>query len=229
MLWTLFILTLLETILGIDNIIFISLAIDKVSQSLRKLTRIIGLGIALIMRFIILFFTSYILSMQKPIFHILSLGISVKDLLMITGGFFLAYKSFGELLNEVFSHKQDRKILNVKSQFFLIVLQIILIDLIFSIDSILTAIALTHNTLVIAVAFTLSILEMLFLSSYIAKLIRSYPGLKVITILFILFVGVYLLLDGVHVELDKEYLYFAFVFALIIEVINNIKKRNLKR
>ncbi len=228
MLWTLLILILLETILGIDNIIFISLAIDKVPQSLKQPTRIIGLGIALIMRFIILFFTSYILSMQNPIFYLLSLGISVKDLLMIIGGFFLTYKSFIELLNEVFLHKQGNKVLNTKSQFFLIVSQIILIDLIFSIDSILTAIALTHDTLVIAVAFTVSMLEMLFLSSYIAKLIQSYPGLKIITILFILCVGIYLILDGVHVELEKEYLYFAFVFALIIEVMNNIKKRNWK-
>ena len=223
--WTLLILTLLETILGIDNLIFISLAIDKTSKPLRERIRFIGLGLALLMRFVILFFTSFILSMQKPIFHVSSLDISVKDLLMIVGGLFLIVKSSMELWNDIFLHTQDKKEANIKSQFFLVVLQIILIDLVFSVDSILTAIALTHNMVIIAIAFTFSILAMLFLSSYTAKLIKSNPGLKVIAILFILFVGVYLILDGFHIELPKEYLYSSFVFALLVEAIGSIKKK----
>ncbi|OEY86468.1 hypothetical protein BIY23_04105 [Wolbachia pipientis] len=229
MFWTLLILILLETILGIDNIIFISLAIGKVSRSLRKLACIIGLSLALLMRFIVLFFVSFILSMQNPIFSSLSIDISVKDLLMIGGGFFLVYTSFIEIRNEICLPKQEKKEINIKSQFFLVILHIILIDLVFSIDSILTAIALTHNMLIIVVAFTLSILQMLFISNYVIKLIQSYPGLKIITILFILFVGVYLVLDGIHIELGKEYLYFALIFALIIEVISNIREKRLRR
>lgn len=223
--WTLFILTLLETILGIDNLIFISLAIDKAPKALRERARVIGLGLALLMRMIILFFTSLILSMQKPILHLSSLDFSTKDLLMITGGLFLTCKSATELFNDVFSHKRNKKKVNVKSQFFLIVLQIILIDLVFSVDSILTAIALTHDILIIALAFTISILGMLFLSSHTAKLIKSNPGLKIIAILFIFLVGIYLILDGFHIELSKEYLYSSFVFALLVEATSIIKKR----
>ncbi|APR98034.1 TerC family protein [Wolbachia endosymbiont of Folsomia candida] len=222
--WTLLILTLLETILGIDNLIFISLAIDKVPKLLRERVRFIGLGLALLMRFIILFFTSNILSMQKPIFQASSLNISAKDLLMIAGGLFLIIKSSMELWNDIFLHTQIKKNTDTKSQFFLVLLQIILIDLVFSVDSILTAIALTHNMVIIATAFTFSILAMLFLSSYTGKLIKSNPGLKVIAILFILLVGVYLILDGFHVELPKEYLYSSFIFALLVEVISTIKK-----
>ncbi|WP_395463337.1 TerC family protein [Wolbachia endosymbiont of Cantharis cryptica] len=223
--WTLLILTLLETILNVDNLIFISLAIDKVPNALKERVRLMGLGLALLMRFVTLFFTSYILSMQRPIFHAASLNISVKDLLMIAGGLFLIVKSSTELWNNIFLHKQIEKKTDTKSQLFLVILQIILIDLVFSVDSILTAIALTHNMVIIATAFTLSMLAMLFLSSYTARLIKSSPSLKTIAILFISLVGVYLILDGLHIELPKEYLYSSLIFALIIEVISNTKKK----
>lgn len=223
--WTLLILTLLEIILGIDNLIFISLAIDKAPKLLREKVRLMSLGLALLMRFAILFFTSSILSMQNPIFQASPLNISAKDLLMFAGGLFLIIKSSMELWNDIFLHKQIKKKTNIKSQFFLVVLQIILIDLVFSVDSILTAIALTHNMIIIATAFTFSILAMLFLSSYTAKLIKSNPSLKVIAILFILLVGVYLMLDGFHVELPKEYLYSSFIFALLVEVVRSVKKK----
>ncbi|WP_353270365.1 TerC family protein [Wolbachia endosymbiont (group A) of Myopa testacea] len=222
--WTLLTLTLLETILSIDNLIFISLAIDKVPNVLRERVRLMGLGLALLMRFVILFFTSSILSMQKPIFHTASLNISARDLLMIAGGLFLIVKSSMELWDDIFVCKKNKKKANVKSKFFLVVLQIILIDLVFSVDSILTAIALTYSMIIIATAFTFSMLAMLFLSSYTAQLIKSNPGLKVIAILFILLVGVYLILHGFHIELPKGYLYSSFMFALLVEVISKIKK-----
>ncbi|WP_065095136.1 MULTISPECIES: TerC family protein [unclassified Wolbachia] len=220
--WTLLTLTLLETILSVDNLIFISLAIDKVPNVLRERVRLMGLGLALLMRFVILFFTSSILSMQKPIFH----TASARDLLMIAGGLFLIVKSSMELRDDIFVCKKNKKKANVKSKFFLVVLQIILIDLVFSVDSILTAIALTYNMVIIATAFTFSMLAMLFLSSYTAQLIKSNPGLKIIAILFILLVGVYLILHGFHIELPKGYLYSSFMFALLVEVMSKIKKIN---
>ncbi|KDB19830.1 TerC family protein [Wolbachia endosymbiont of Glossina morsitans morsitans] len=220
--WTLLTLTLLETILSVDNLIFISLAIDKVPNALRERVRLMGLGLALLMRFVILFFTSSILSMQKPIFH----TASARDLLMIAGGLFLIVKSSMELRDDIFVCKKNKKKANVKSKFFLVVLQIILIDLVFSVDSILTAIALTYNMVIIATAFTSSMLAMLFLSSYTAQLIKSNPGLKIIAILFVLLVGVYLILHGFHIELPKGYLYSSFMFALLVEIISKIKKIN---
>ncbi|MFP3035866.1 MAG: TerC family protein [Wolbachia sp.] len=222
--WTLLILTLLETIFNVDNLIFISLAIDKVPTTLKERVRLIGLGLALLMRFVTLFFTSYILSMQKPIFHVISLDISVKDLLMIAGGLFLIVKSSTELWNNIFLYKQTEKKIGIKSQLFSVVLQIILIDLIFSVDSLLTAIALTHNMIIIAMAYTFSILAMIFLSSHTAQLIKSSPSLKTIAILFILFVGTYLILEGLYIELPKEYLYSSLIFALLVEAISKIRK-----
>lgn len=224
--WVLLILTLLEIVLSVDNLIFISLAVDKVPNVLRERVRLMGLGLALLMRFVILFFTSSILSMQKPIF--LS-NISARDLLMIAGGLFLIVKSSMELWNDIFACKQNKAKVPTKSQFFLVVLQIILIDLVFSVDSILTAIALTHNMAIIATAFTFSMLAMLFLSSHTAKLIKSNPNLKVIAILFILLVGVYLILEGFHIELSKKYLYSSLMFTLFIEAISKIKKNNINK
>lgn len=223
--WTLLILTLLEIVLGIDNLIFISLAIDKAPKHLRERARFFGLGLALLMRLVTLFFISLTLSMQKPIFYIASLGISVKDLLMIVGGLFLAGKSVMELLNDIFSYKQDKKKVNIKSQFSLVVLQIILIDLVFSIDSILTAVVLIDNIMIISIAFIFSMLSMLFLSNYTSKLIKSAPRLKTIAILFILFVGMYLILNGLHIYFPKSSLYSSFVFALLVEAISSLKKR----
>ncbi len=221
--WTLLTLTLLETILSVDNLIFISLVIDKVPNVLRERVRLMGLGLALLIRFVILFFTSSILSMKNPIFH----TASPRDLLMIAGGLFLIIRSSMELRDDIFVCKKNKKKANVKSNFFLVVLQIILIDLVFSVDSILTAIALTYNMIIIATAFTFSMLAMLFLSNYTAQLIKSNPGLKVIAILFILLVGVYLILHGFHIELPKGYLYSSFIFALLVEVISKIKKRSV--
>lgn len=221
--WTSLVLTLLETILNVDNLIFISLAIDKVPTTLKERVRLIGLGLALLMRFVTLFFTSHILSMQKPIFHAISLDISVKDLLMIAGGLFIVVKSSMELWNNIFLYKQTEKKIDIKSQLFSVVLQIVLIDLIFSVDSLLTAIALTHNMIIIAMAYTFSI-AMIFLSSHTAQLIKSSPSLKTIAILFILFVGAYLILEGLHIELPKEYLYSSLIFALLVEAISKIKK-----
>jgi len=223
--WTLLILTLLEIVLGIDNLIFISLAIDKAPKHLRERARFFGLGLALLMRLVTLFFISLTLSMQKPIFYIASLGVSVKDLLMIVGGLFLAGKSVMELLNDIFSYKQDKKKVNIKSQFSLVVLQIILIDLVFSIDSILTAVVLIDNIMIISIAFIFSMLSMLFLSNYTSKLIKSAPRLKTIAILFILFVGMYLILNGLHIYFPKSSLYSSFVFALLVEAISSLKKR----
>ncbi|AAW71030.1 TerC family protein [Wolbachia endosymbiont of Brugia malayi] len=223
--WALLILTLLEIILSIDNLIFISLAIDRVPNALRERVRIVGFALALQMRFVTLFFTSYILSMQKPIFYAASFNISVKDLLMIAGGLFLIIKSFIELWNDIFSRKQVEKKIDIKSQLLLAVLQIILIDLVFSVDSLLTAIALTHSMVIIAIACVFSILAMIFLSSYTAQLIKSSSSLKIIAILFIVLVGVHLMLDGLHVELPKEYLYSSLTFALFVEVTSSIKKK----
>ncbi|MDF0607328.1 TerC family protein [Wolbachia endosymbiont of Onchocerca gibsoni] len=224
---TLLMLTLLETTLNIDNLIFISLSLDKIPNRLKERIRLAGLGLALLMRLVTLFFTSCILSMQKPIFHPASLNISVKDLLMITGGLFLIIKSVIELQNDIFLCKQSEKKIDIKPQPFLVILQITLIDLIFSVDSLLTAIVLTHNVAIIAIACTFSILVMIFLSSYTVQLIKSSTRLKTIAILFILLVGVYLILEGINIELPKGYLYSSLIFALLVEAANNIKKSML--
>ncbi len=224
--WTLFTLSILEIILGIDNLIFISLLVQKTSGSLRDKVRFLGLSLALITRFIALFGISLILAMDKAVFSFLQLNMSIKDCVLIAGGVFLLVKSFLELYNDIFignSSKVDST--NIKSKFVLVILQIVLVDLVFSIDSILTAVALTHNIVIISIAFTFAILSMFFLSRYTVSLVTSYPELKVVAILFVFVIGIYLILDGLHIEIPREYIYTAFAFSFFTTFINLVKKK----
>ncbi|MDG7056370.1 MAG: TerC family protein [Wolbachia endosymbiont of Meromenopon meropis] len=224
--WTLLMLILLEIIFNADNLIFIFLVMDKTPITFKKKVLPIGIGLALLVRFVTLIFTFYVLSVQNhhmP-YHTSLVNISVRDLLMIAGGSFLIFKCSMELWNNIVLNKQIKKKIDIKSQLFLVILQIILIDLTFSIDSLLTSIALTRNMSIIAIAYTFSMLMMMFLSGYIARLIKYSPNLKVIAVLFILFVGMYLILEGFHIELPKEYLYSSLIFALLVESISRIKK-----
>ncbi|MCV3769601.1 MAG: TerC family protein, partial [Wolbachia pipientis] len=208
---TLLILTLFEIILNLDNLIFVSLFLDKTPNVLKEKIRLISLGLTLLMRFVTLSLISDILSIQKTIFHILSLNISVKDLLMIAGGLFLVIKSAIELWNNIFLSKQSKKKIYIKTQSFLVMLQITLIDLVFSVDSLLTAIVLTNNMITIAIAYILSTLVIISLSNYTAQLIKYSTNIKIIAILFILIVGMYLILEGLHIKLPKGYLYFSLI------------------
>ncbi|XGA08407.1 MAG: TerC family protein [Wolbachia endosymbiont of Xenopsylla cheopis] len=225
--FVLFTLSALEIVLGIDNLIFISLLVQRIPSALRNKICIFGLSLALLMRLVALFFVSSILSMDKTILSFLWLDISIKDCVLVIGGIFLSTKSFLELYRDVFIGDSN-KVRNIdpKSKLILVVLQIVLIDLIFSIDSILTAIALTHNIVIITIAFMFSMLVMFFLSSHTTSLINSYPELKIVAILFIFAIGVYLILDGLHIELSQKYIYIAFASSLMTTLLNIVKRRN---
>ncbi|WFW29780.1 MAG: TerC family protein [Wolbachia endosymbiont of Menacanthus eurysternus] len=222
--WTLLTLILFEIIFNIDNLIFISLLINNAPITIKKKLYFISIGLMLLTRFIVILMISYILtSIQKPILHITLLDISTKDLFMIVGGLFLIIKSSIELQNNIILYRQIEKKIDIKLQLFSIISQILLIDSIFSIDSLLTAIILTHNIIIITIAYTFSILIMIFLLNYITKLIESNSELKMIIIIFILFIGVYSTLEGFHIEIQKKYLLLIF----LIFFTRNIKIKNL--
>lgn len=223
----LLILSALEIVLGIDNLIFISLLVQKTPSTLRNKICLFGLSLALLMRLAALFFVSSILNMDKAIFSFLQFDISIKDCVLVTGGAFLSTKSLLELYSDIFTRNSDKvRNINPKSKLILIVLQIVLTDLVFSIDSILTAIALTHNIVIITIAFMFSMLAMFFLSSHTISLVSSYPELKVLGILFIFTIGIYLIFDGLHIEVSQKYMYFAFAFSLLTTFFNIVKRKN---
>ncbi|AHC39251.1 TerC family protein [Ehrlichia muris] len=215
-------LLILEVILGVDNIIFISLAVTKISPELRNKAKYIGLSLALIMRIITLYGASAILALNNPIISLSQLNLSPNNLFMIFGGAFLIYQSLSEIWYDIFN-KND-KMNNLKSNFYLVILQITVVDLIFSIDSILTAIGIAHNIFIIQIVFVISIIFTILFSNYIIKAITTHSNIKTIAVMFVLVLGIILALDGIHIKVSHNYLYFTFAFSIITEGINIIKK-----
>ncbi len=222
LLFNLVTLTFLEIILGIDNLIFIALIVQKLPQRYRKSARIFGLSLAFIIRILMLMALSWVMTLTEPLFSIEGHGFSVKDMLLVLGGLFLIFKSGIDIASDVFggsSHSKDKDI-RVPKGFFGAVIQISVIDFIFSFDSIITAIGITNNIPIIVAAVVISMLLMFVASGIISEFLGKYPALKIVALAFIFMVGMILLADGVHLHIEKAYLYFSLFFTLAVESLN---------
>jgi predicted tellurium resistance membrane protein TerC len=221
-LFTLVTLTFLEIILGIDNLIFIALVVQKLPQKHRKSARIFGLSLAFIIRILMLMALSWVMTLTEPLFSIKEHEFSVKDMLLVFGGLFLIFKSGIEIVSDVFgesSHGKEKEI-RVPKGFLGAVVQISIIDFIFSFDSIITAIGITNNIPIIVAAVVISMLIMFLASGVISEFLGKYPALKIVALAFIFMVGVILLADGAHIHIEKAYLYFSLFFTLAVESLN---------
>lgn len=234
-------LTILEIILGIDNIIFISIAVDKLPKLQQSKARTIGLTLALVVRTVLLFFIGWIAGLKHPFFHIGTYGISGKALILLGGGIFLLVKTWMEIQELIHGHGDDKSPDSKgKSTFQAIILQIIIIDFVFSFDSILAAVGLSGVVLIMIAAVVISMILMILFSGLVADFINKNPGIKMIALSFLLVVGGILsaeaFLDSYnttvpldkHIELNKNYAYIALAFAIMIELFN-IKERKIKR
>ncbi len=214
-------LSVLEIVLGIDNIIFLALLVAKLPPQDQKRARFIGLGLALVLRIIMLLGLNVIIQMQEPILTLFGTSFSGKDLLMIAGGLFLIAKSTMHI-HEMFTEEQKNEIKAKPSgkSFLSLILQIAIIDLVFSFDSVITAIGMTQNIPVIIAAMTVAILVMLFASKWVSDIVVTYPTLKNLALSFILMIGVMLVGDGFGAEIPKTYIYFGMAFSLGVEMLN---------
>lgn len=231
-------LTFLEIILGIDNLIFIALVVYKLPKNIRKSARIFGLSLALIIRVLMLMTLTFIMGLNDPLFEMFNMTFSWKDLLLVTGGLFLMLKSGHEIYHDTFYVEHPEKEVNKEAKgigqtsLAAAIFQISLVDFVFSFDSVITAIGITqgipNNIVIIVIAITISMFVMLLASEHISKFINDYPSLKFIALSFIFMIGVILFADGLSVEIEKGYLYFALFFTLTVECLNIIaqKKRN---
>lgn len=223
-------LTFLEIILGIDNLIFISIAVTKLPRNRQKSARIFGLSLALIIRIIMLLTLSWVMSMTEPLFYVGESAFSVKNFLLIFGGLFLIIKSGHEIYSDISptpESSQSEKKVNVKSTMMAVIAQICVIDFIFSFDSVITAIGMTNNIPIIVIAITISMIVMIFASEKISDFLQTYPSLKIVALAFIFVVGVILLADGLNMHIDKGYLYFSLFFTIAVESLNIVaRKRN---
>lgn len=223
------VLSFLEIILGIDNLIFISLIANKVKESTRNKVRLFGLLLSLVLRLLMLFFIASLLKLTSPLFTIYEHGFSIKDVTMILGGLFLIIKGGMAIYEEVFLAHE--KVLGNKALvslgFFAAITQIIVIDFVFSLDSLITAIGLSKHYFVIAGAIIVSIIFMISFSRQVGHFIDTYPELKVLAILFIFLIGFILVFEGLGFHINKGYLYFAIGFSLSVEILNIIMKIKL--
>tara|TARA_R110002049_G_scaffold258433_5_gene434185 strand:+ start:661 stop:1371 length:711 start_codon:yes stop_codon:yes gene_type:complete len=214
-------LTFLEIVLGIDNIIFISIVADKLPKEQQARARNIGLVLAIVIRIFLLMGISYIVHLTNPLFTIFNLDISVRDLILIAGGIFLLAKSTTEIHDKVsgeeveLTEKKGVKLTVQKAIF-----QIIILDMVFSFDSILTAVGLSDHLPVMIAAVIISLGVMLAFAGKIAAFINEQPTIQMLALSFLIMIGTLLILDGFHVHVPKGYIYFSLVFSLLVEFLN---------
>lgn len=220
-------LTFLEIVLGIDNIIFISIVTGKLPQNKQAVTRNIGLALAMIFRIILLLGITYIIGFSKPLlsldFLILNkefvFSVSGRDIILFAGGIFLLAKSTSEIHTKIEGKNEKErktKVYGVTNA----IIQIILLDIIFSFDSILTAIGLTNEVILMIIAVVISLIIMMLFSGYISRFINKYPTLQILALSFLILIGFMLVLDSLHYDIPKGYIYFAVIFSLLVELLN---------
>lgn len=215
-------LVFLEIILGIDNIIFISLITDKLAIEKRKKARFIGLSLALILRLILLGAISWILKLDIGLFTVYGNEFSGKDLILISGGMFLLYKSSKEIFEKTEEHKTEE--FKKSNSFKSIIGQILLLDLIFSIDSIITAVGLVEELWIMYMAVIVSISIMLIISKNISNFINKHPSLKILALAFLMMIGLALIAEGFNLHIPKAYIYFSMAFSFLVNLIQIRKK-----
>lgn len=215
-------LTILEIVLGIDNILFISIVANKLPVEQRGKARTTGLVLALGLRILLLFAITYIVkSATQPLFSIGEYHFSIRNLIMIGGGLFLIAKSTSEINHKMEGanaeeHDQPKKQVSVLS----VIAQVILMDLIFSFDSILTAVGLTNNLPVMIMAVVISLIIMMAFSGKIGDFIARYPSMEMLALSFLILIGFTLVLDGLEHPVDKQFIYFSLFFSLVVEALN---------
>jgi len=221
-----FTLTLMEIILGIDNVIFISILCSRLPKHQQERARVIGLSLALVIRIILLFGLSLLIGLTEPLFEVFNHPFSGRDLIFLGGGIFLIYKSTSEISAKLEGSEEDAdkpKHLTMNTA----ILQIIALDIVFSFDSILTAIGLVENVYVIIIAVVISMAIMLFAARAISNFFERHPGMKMLALAFLLMIGVLLFVEGFHIHVPKGYIYFAMFFSVLVELLN-IRSRAAK-
>lgn len=227
------VLCFLEIILGIDNLIFISIVSGKLPDDERRKAQFVGLSLSLIFRLGLLFTINWIMSLTQGLFVVFGNDISGRDLVLLSGGLFLLYKSANEIHEKTKPNAHEDVDINVKASFMNIVFQIVLLDIIFSLDSVVTAVGTTNNFWVMAAAIIVAIIVMMLSINYIGDIVNSNPSIKILALSFLLLIGMTLIGEGLDMHVPKGYVYFAMGFGLFVELINiradNQEKKKLNK
>lgn len=223
-----FTLTALELVLGIDNIIFISILVDKLPKEQQELARRIGLFLAMFMRIGLLLLLSWIVGLTEPVLTLFGFGISGRDMILIAGGLFLIWKSTGEV-HQLLEGEEGEASSKVVSSFAGVIAQIIVIDLVFSLDSIITAVGMVSEVGVMIAAVVVSVGLMMLFARSIGEFVSNHPTIKMLALSFLVVVGVVLIADGFGHHVPKGYIYFAMAFSVGVEMLNiRMRKKTVK-
>jgi predicted tellurium resistance membrane protein TerC len=218
-------LAVLEIVLGIDNIIFLILLVDRLPAAQRRRARFLGLSFAMLTRIALLFSISWLTTLRKPLFTVLGDPISGRDLILFAGGLFLLAKGGMEIREMLYGRKAGHEPRH-RTKFWLIILQIGIVDIVFSLDSIFAAIGLAQRIGVMVAAIVCSVLVMMWVSSAVSGFVERHPTIKVLALAFLALVGCTLIAESINLEVPKGYLYFAMAFAAAVEAVNiRLRKR----
>ncbi|MFV0336974.1 MAG: TerC family protein [Chthoniobacterales bacterium] len=222
-------LTVLEIVLGIDNIIFISILAGKLPKEQQARARFVGLALAMITRVLLLLSISWMARLTDPLFEVFSHGVSGRDLILIVGGIFLVWKSTHEIHNKLEDAAESHEPSRVGITFRSVIIQIILLDVVFSLDSVITAVGMVNNISIMIAAVVIAVIFMMFFAGPISDFVESHPTIKILALSFLLLIGVALIADGCGQHIPKGYIYFAMGFSVFVEVLNiRMKKSSAK-
>ena len=223
---TLVTLSALEIVLGIDNLVFISIAVGKLPEHQRDVARKFGIAVACITRVALLISLAFLARMQTDLFTLFGMGISVRDLVLILGGIFLLVKGSMEIRELITGgHDEDPNTTKASGVFAMVILQIAVIDIVFSLDSVITAVGMAQHIPVMVAAILLAVAVMLLAANPLGRFIDANPTIKMLALAFIVLIGVVLILDGLEVHVPKPYIYFAMGFSVMVEWLNLLMRR----
>ena len=221
-------LTGLELVLGIDNVIFIAILVDRLPRERQESARRIGLFLAMFMRIALLFLLSRLIAFTEPLFTLLGQALSGRDLVLLAGGLFLLWKSTGEI-HELVEGGRATARAAVRTAFSAVIAQVIVVDIVFSLDSIITAVGMVDHIEVMVAAVVVSVLLMMAFAGVLGRFVSAHPTLKMLALAFLLAVGVVLVADGLEFHIPKGYVYFAMAFSFGVEMLNIRMRRRRGR
>lgn len=229
-------LTAMETVLGIDNIIFIAILVGKLPAHEQNKTRNLGIGLALIIRVLLLFSISWIMTLKEPLFAVLGQSFSGRDLILFFGGLFLIGKSTFEIHHkvegdpEVHLHEAEGRAANKKSTAGMMLFQILILDIVFSLDSVITAVGMASDISIMVAAMVISMIIMLASAGKISSFVEKHPTIKILALSFLILIGVMLVAESMGAHVSKGYIYFAMAFSLTVEMLNmRYRKKNIPK
>jgi predicted tellurium resistance membrane protein TerC len=213
-------LSAMEIVLGIDNVVFIAILVGRLPEARRELARRLGLILALGIRVLLLFAISWMMGLTAPLFSVLAHGVSGRDLILLGGGLFLIFKATVEIYNKVEASHHEQTAAAARAAFAWVLFQILLLDIVFSLDSVITAVGMANDLAIMVTAMVIAMLVMLVSASTVSRFIDSHPSLKILALAFLLLIGVMLVAEGMGSHIEKGYIYFAMAFSLLVELIN---------